>query len=42
LAGALAFAVYKIWSRCQDLEKQLAESQAARIADLKSILKQGD
>lgn len=39
LAGALAFALWKMWARLSDLEKQLKDSQDARIDDLKSILK---
>jgi len=38
LAGALAFALWKMWARCSELEAQLKASQDARIEDLKSIL----
>jgi hypothetical protein len=38
LAGALAFALWKVWGRVAELERQLADAQSARISDLKSIL----
>lgn len=42
LAGALAFALWKMWARVAELEKQLHQSQTARIDDLKSMLKPDD
>ncbi len=42
LAGVLAFATWKMWTRCQELEKRIEELQSKRIDDLKTILQHDD
>ena len=42
LAGILAFATYKMWSRCLELEKRNDDLQEARIADLKQLMRPHD
>ena len=38
LAGVLAFATWKMWARCTELEKRIDDLQQKRIDDLKSLL----
>lgn len=42
LTGALAFAVWTLWSQNREQAKEIARLNEARIADLRAILKQID
>jgi hypothetical protein len=42
LAGVLAFAVWKMWARCTELERRNDELQERRITDLKEIVRPDD
>ena len=39
LAGVLGFAVWRLWDKCQALDAKVDAIQAARLNDLREMLK---